>query len=123
MDLTNLLTPALRIREFWLSETLLTSSSAFALRTSSQRILTKVGIARTCHPMTGESILKPCFYHDLLSPADKSAALCCCGFCCLHCLMYFIVGTTPFPRGSEPPTQYMFFGYTRVYNPSGILIS
>ena len=40
-------------------------------------------------PAAGEAILKPRFRCDALSPADKSAALCCCSLCYLNSLMHF----------------------------------
>ena len=60
-------------------------SAVTAVVTSGQRILTKGRIAPALvTPVAGESILKPHFHRDALSPADKSAALCCCGICCLQ---------------------------------------
>jgi len=58
--------------------------------TSGQRILTKGRITSALvTPTAGESILKLCFHHDMLSPAEKSAAPCCHSICCLHSSMPF----------------------------------
>jgi len=74
---------------------------------SGQRISTKGRIAPALvNPAAGESILKPRFRRDELSPADKSAAPCCCGICCLCSLIHFIreqPSKLPFPWGSGPP--------------------
>jgi len=52
--------------------------------TSGQSISTKRRIAPALvTPAAGESILKPRFRRDALSPPDKSAAPRCCGVCCL----------------------------------------
>ena len=66
-----------------------------------QRILTKSHIVPalvTPTALVGESILKPRTGCDALSPADKSAAPCCCGICCLHSLVHFNEGKSPPPK-------------------------
>jgi len=55
-------------------------------------------------------MLEPRFRRDALSPADKSAAPCCCGVCCAQSLMRFSRGKhsqhCPFPRAVWTPTWH-----------------
>jgi len=72
--------------------------------TSGQRTLTIGHIAPALvTPVAGESIPKPRFRRDALSTADKSAAPCCCGVCCIHSLLHFNWESSPknchFPCG------------------------
>ena len=66
---------------------------------------------------------KPRFRRDALSPADKSAAPCNCGVCCLHSLMHFNAGEQspqfPFPWGIPAPPKTCFLWPIRVHNPNG----
>ena len=56
--------------------------------TSGQRTQTSGRIALALDtPAAGESIPKPRCRREAPSPADKSAAPCCCGVCCLHSLI------------------------------------
>ena len=59
----------------------------------------------TCHPCGGWVYSEAVFSLWHAVTADKSAALCCCGVCCLHSLMHFNAGTTakidPSPGGIQ----------------------
>jgi len=92
--------------------------------TSGQRTLTKSRIAPhlIVTPAAGESILKLRFRREALSPADKSAALRCCGVCCLRSLMHLNQGSDPqncpFHWGnSGPHPTHASLGQSRVFNP------
>jgi len=69
--------------------------------TSGQKILIKGHITpRTCHPRSGQ------VHPDPLPPADKSAAPCSCGICCLQSNTFHWGGITPklpLPLGSSGP--------------------
>ena len=75
-------------------------------------------------PVPGKFILKPHFRCDTLSPADKSAAPCCCRVCCLHSLTDINGGTTsktvPSPEGPglESPKGLGFLGPPESTTPS-----
>jgi len=67
-------------------------------------------------PAAGESILKSYLRHDMLSPADKSAAPCCCGVCCLHSLMHFNWGNNP-QNGTVQYCECRYALYTHTRTP------
>ena len=75
-------------------------------------------------PATGESNLEPRFRRDALSPADKSAAPCCCRRLLLTQSNAFQWGSTtpkisPCPGEIRDPTYYMVHWPTRVHKPNG----
>ena len=65
-------------------------------------------------------------HHDALSPAYKSAALCCCGICCQHRSNAFPWRNNPqkcpSAGGSGPPPSTWLLQPTQVHNPNGTSI-
>jgi len=71
-------------------------------------------------PVPGKFILKPHFRCDTLSPADKSAAPCCCRVCCLHSLTDFNGGNNPQNRPFSRGTRVRIPQGTRVPWPTRV---